>query len=556
MASPFDWLLPDQGRRTNPMAWVMANQQQPEGLVPDDLSMDEMGFSMDAGKPHTVSNAVPSMPADPTPAPPGQPMQPTNQMPTMPKSGGGQWESYVQQPGVREFLISTGLQLMASGNIGQALAHGITDMSNAQRDAQMQQMGLSPDGRGAQDVADARSGRRRSRGGRVARGTGIRLTPAQRGASAFEDRQAQAVAEFIQSNPTPEQWAQANQPGGLIPAVFGGPQDQANARALLVQVQDRATAPGGPGSRMPQTGSRRDSRDTPSGEELIGMLQSSNPGLRAEGQAWARRLYGSAGPGKQWGFNEQGQLVPVGGDARGGRPQGRFEAASRAGVQSARLDVQNIRDYINNQLPVLGQMERSGSLSANVGPYANLVNNMRNAVASYMHARSGAQTSVKEFEHYVDTFLPRANELHYSTQGKLANLELQVMLIGRMAGEHVSTDDLYRVHNEHRRWNGLPPMTPEQFEAILPRLEQETAAGLPTGRAQGRTSVPGVTTTPQGPSPAPAPSPVPNPAPAPTPGGAATPADSPPLQGARKAPDGNWYVPDPSRPGSFLRVDR
>ena len=32
-------------------------------------------------------------------------------------------------------------------------------------------------------------------------------------------------------------------------------------------------------------------------------------------------------------------------------------------------------------------------------------------------------------------------------------------------------------------------------------------------------------------------------------------ADRPPVAGASRAPDGKWYVPDPSRPGKFLRVD-
>lgn len=32
-------------------------------------------------------------------------------------------------------------------------------------------------------------------------------------------------------------------------------------------------------------------------------------------------------------------------------------------------------------------------------------------------------------------------------------------------------------------------------------------------------------------------------------------AETPPVQGARKAPDGYWYVPDPARPGKFLRVE-
>ena len=29
---------------------------------------------------------------------------------------------------------------------------------------------------------------------------------------------------------------------------------------------------------------------------------------------------------------------------------------------------------------------------------------------------------------------------------------------------------------------------------------------------------------------------------------------NPPVPGARKADDGNWYVPDPKRPGKYLKV--
>lgn len=32
--------------------------------------------------------------------------------------------------------------------------------------------------------------------------------------------------------------------------------------------------------------------------------------------------------------------------------------------------------------------------------------------------------------------------------------------------------------------------------------------------------------------------------------------DTPPADGAKKAPDGNWYVPDPNRQGKYLRVDQ
>jgi hypothetical protein len=40
-------------------------------------------------------------------------------------------------------------------------------------------------------------------------------------------------------------------------------------------------------------------------------------------------------------------------------------------------------------------------------------------------------------------------------------------------------------------------------------------------------------------------------------GGGSAPAapSSPPVAGARQAPDGNWYVPDPNRPGKFLKVE-
>lgn len=36
----------------------------------------------------------------------------------------------------------------------------------------------------------------------------------------------------------------------------------------------------------------------------------------------------------------------------------------------------------------------------------------------------------------------------------------------------------------------------------------------------------------------------------------AAPAVAPPMQGARQAPDGNYYVPDPKRPGKYLRVSQ
>jgi hypothetical protein len=33
------------------------------------------------------------------------------------------------------------------------------------------------------------------------------------------------------------------------------------------------------------------------------------------------------------------------------------------------------------------------------------------------------------------------------------------------------------------------------------------------------------------------------------------PSETPPAAGAKKAPDGKWYVPDPNRPGKYLQVN-
>lgn len=39
-------------------------------------------------------------------------------------------------------------------------------------------------------------------------------------------------------------------------------------------------------------------------------------------------------------------------------------------------------------------------------------------------------------------------------------------------------------------------------------------------------------------------------------GAAGSPADAAPMDGAKQAPDGHWYVPDPKRQGKYLRVDK
>jgi chaperonin GroES len=65
----------------------------------------------------------------------------------------------------------------------------------------------------------------------------------------------------------------------------------------------------------------------------------------------------------------------------------------------------------------------------------------------------------------------------------------------------------------------------QQLEIV--RLRFEMANGKPAGGAQG---------------------------PGGSEGGGSPPAEAPPLEGARKAKDGQWYAPDPDRPGKYLQV--
>jgi hypothetical protein len=91
------------------------------------------------------------------------------------------------------------------------------------------------------------------------------------------------------------------------------------------------------------------------------------------------------------------------------------------------------------------------------------------------------------------------------------------------------------------------------FKQLKAQTEQTVNAGrIPSlGRAPhvegvlNRPSIPGGLTAPQPPAGAPAPPAAPQ-----------GPAAQPSLQGARRAPDGNYYVDDPARPGKYLRVTR
>ena len=52
------------------------------------------------------------------------------------------------------------------------------------------------------------------------------------------------------------------------------------------------------------------------------------------------------------------------------------------------------------------------------------------------------------------------------------------------------------------------------------------------------------------------PQPLAQPAPQPQQQAAPQQQSAPPAPGAKQAPDGNWYVPDPTRPGKYLQVGR
>jgi hypothetical protein len=108
---------------------------------------------------------------------------------------------------------------------------------------------------------------------------------------------------------------------------------------------------------------------------------------------------------------------------------------------------------------------------------------------------------------------------------------------------HLGSEANLNAQQMFQQATGQAQTTPQPGQ---PQPSPPMQTGLPNPMP-GMPQMPGLPQTPGTPQPV-------QPARAPAPGAFAVPHDHPILKTARRAPDGNHYVPDPRRPGKYLRV--
>jgi hypothetical protein len=293
----------------------------------------------------------------------------------------------------------------------------------------------------------------------------------------------QTVQQFLaRPSLTEAEWAQEAQPGGLIHQALGPGAPFSRKNEYLIEVQQRIDRL----FQLPRRGG------TVTTQELLSLGQSELPSAQAEFQILARQLLGNPGVGFRWKYNrESGQIdreALVGRGGPGGGPGARFVAAGQAGVDQARLSISNLREFIRSP-DHWGMIERAPQQHLNVGPYARLAGSMRDAVMSYMYARSGATVNVRELEHYLSSKMPTPLDSQATILYKLADLELGMMLLSRRQGDPVPTPQLLEMYNTVRKHSSLPEIGPQTFEQMLPNLLAGTGvvpqSGVPPPSAPG-----------------------------------------------------------------------
>jgi hypothetical protein len=130
------------------------------------------------------------------------------------------------------------------------------------------------------------------------------------------------------------------------------------------------------------------------------------------------------------------------------------------------------------------------------------------------------------------------------SQKQVARFARDLMrLRAHVMAKHFSVQTLSQMVGLPERLPKMPPMPPMRIAAPPPQMmPQQGPPGMPPmiGHNGGPPMQPGIPQPPQV---------------APGSGGAApSPAPPPPVPGARLAPDGRHYVPDPQRPGKYLMV--
>lgn len=279
LASPIpSWLMPFMQRQ--PAQQPQTQEPNPFEVLPRDTTVEDEtdplnDFWSSSRATQPAPPAIGQQPGpDNGPDTGPEPTNPANQVPSGGQSGG--WAGFLQDPSNRAFMLNMGLQLMSGGwgNFSQQLAQGLAAGFQGGR-AEETGLPLEP-------AASARPGRRPAQ--TPGRRVGADTQPLVR---APISPQMQAASEFIQSNPTPEQWEEQNQPNGIVYAAFGGPKPYEQRNDLLHLVQNPPTDQRAP-SVMP---AGRDLREL-SWEDLIVLGSSRNPADRAAFQQEASRRNG------------------------------------------------------------------------------------------------------------------------------------------------------------------------------------------------------------------------------------------------------------------------
>ena len=495
MAGPLDWLLPgpDPNAARDPMAWLMAQQNQPLGAVPPDQS----GPAFEA----TTPNAAPS-PQAPTqpqaqPQAPGEPSQRVNRMP------GGAWQNWMSEAGNREFFLSTMLSLANGASPAASFGAGFNAMSGAQQSAAADaQRAMMPQRRGR--------GRRRSLDEEgspplTTRGTPYVGHPAHRGERgsslrgrrrAEGDRGFQAVSQFLQQSPTLQDWERENAPGGLVHVAFGGPQPFGTRNELLTQVQAQAQQPSR-GGRRELLGPR--GYPTYSAEELIGLRDSQNPADRLRFQNELQRIQRrSPGVGNVWNVDDRGNIVAVpmpGAQQRGGGQRGAVgnSQIARNTVAAMGAGLTSLRDA-REALQETNWAQRFIQGGVGIGPMADLMPQLNRLARLPMHGVSGAQVNIPETQSYLNSFMPSPmdpRETWSRLNFKLNNLEwLLAGMLQAAGGQGLTDEQALALRNGMRERLGSRALSMEEHladQAGQPRPPRTQGAPDIQLRAPGQT---------------------------------------------------------------------
>lgn len=232
-------------------------------------------------------------------------------------------------------------------------------------------------------------------------------------------------------------------PGGVPPPVVGGP-------GAAVPVQ------GSPGDRprpvargaMAQQQQMIDEIEQQYGQpNTWGQNGAQSPPHSVIQRYWRAVRGGRAING--YDYAADGTFVPIGGaPQRGGGGGGRGGGSSNASANATQVlaetvpQMENAAEYIlgsNVFANMAGQVP--GAQMLGVTGFNNARSSLVFGTAAIMHSLSGATTTEREFQRYVDAFLPSANDMDNVRRYKLNSLMMIVRSIQARARGGAVTDD-------------------------------------------------------------------------------------------------------------------